>query len=166
MNNKLSRENKLSIAIWFGILGLLILTIVAVKYRETHKVPSVPVKPLEQPVYRPTINSSESAGEKLGSLGEELCSLDSVVCENEMMARITQYGWTGNRMANGEWPHIGAVATSDRTIPFGTRVLIGGEEYVVKDRTALWVSEKFNYSTFDIYSDDPKGLSYSNVIIK
>ena len=72
-------------------------------------------------------------------------------------ARITQYGWTGNKMANGEWPHVGAVATSDRTIPFGTRVIIEGKTYVVKDRTAVWVAKEFPLPTFDMYSEQPSG---------
>ena len=55
---------------------------------------------------------------------------------------LTKYGPTGNPMANGEYPHIGAVATSDRSIPFGTKILVDGEEYVVKDRTAKWVHDR------------------------
>lgn len=91
------------------------------------------------------------------------CDLDFVICENEqssytILARITEYGWTGQRMANGEWPHIGAVATSDRTIPFGTKVLIDGMTYIVKDRTAYWVHDKFDVPTIDIYSKTPSGL--------
>ena len=57
-------------------------------------------------------------------------------------------------MANGEYPYIGAVATSDRTIPFGTKVKIEDKEYVVCDRTAKWIHDKFG-STFDIYSEEP-----------
>ncbi len=73
--------------------------------------------------------------------------------EAPTQARITKYGWTGNTMANGEYPYIGAVASSDRSIPLGTIVEIDGKEYTVKDRTAKWVHEKFG-STFDIYSED------------
>ena len=71
----------------------------------------------------------------------------------EIKADVTKYGWTGNTMANGEYPYIGAVASSDRSIPFGTRVEIDGKVYEVKDRTALWVHKKFGL-TFDIYSED------------
>lgn len=35
-------------------------------------------------------------------------------------------------MANGEWTHDGAIASDD--LPFGTRVVINGRTYVVKDR--------------------------------
>ena len=80
-------------------------------------------------------------------------------------ARITEYGWTGKRMANGEYPHIGAVAVSDRTIPLGTKINIDGVWYEVKDRTAKWVHEKFGF-TVDIFSHNPSGLDYKNVIIK
>lgn len=71
-----------------------------------------------------------------------------------MEADITMYGWTGNRMASGDYPFVGAVATSDRSIPLGTEVMIKGVRYVVKDRTALWVYEDFENVTFDIYSED------------
>ena len=67
-------------------------------------------------------------------------------------ARITYYGWTGNRMANGKYPKQGYVATSDRKIPLGTVVKIEGKNYVVGDYTAEWVHAKFEYPTFDIYS--------------
>jgi len=73
----------------------------------------------------------------------------------KVKARITKYAWTGNPMANGEYPYIGAVASSDRSIPFGTRVEIDGKVYEVKDRTALWVHQKHGL-TFDIYSEDSR----------
>ena len=66
---------------------------------------------------------------------------------------ITKFGWTGNKMANGEYPHIGAVAISDRSIPLGTVVIIDGVKYIVKDRTAKWVHEKFGL-TIDIYTEE------------
>lgn len=70
-------------------------------------------------------------------------------------ARITKYGWTGHKMANGEYPYEGAVATSDRTIPFGSKVIINGVEYVVKDRTASWIHDKYGL-TFDIFSTESR----------
>ena len=69
-------------------------------------------------------------------------------------ARITCYNWTGNRMANMKYPEYGYVATSDRTIPFGTEIIIDGETFIVGDRTALWVHEKWEVPTIDIYMDD------------
>mgnify|MGYP001599707856 FL=1 len=71
----------------------------------------------------------------------------------EVMARITKYGATGNPMANGDMPFVGAVALSDRSIPLGTRIILSGKEYVVKDRTAKWVHDKFGL-TVDIYSNE------------
>ena len=50
-----------------------------------------------------------------------------------------------NIMANGEHVHVGAVANN--LLPLGTRVRIGGNEYVVKDRTAM------HDFVFDIYMD-------------
>ena len=70
-------------------------------------------------------------------------------------AWVTKYAWTGYTMANNEYPYVGAVATSDRSIPFGTRVIINGKEYVVKDRTALWVFNERG-QVFDIYSEETK----------
>lgn len=79
-------------------------------------------------------------------------------------ARITQYGWTGNRTASGKWPAHGMVAVSDRSIPFGTEIWIGWEKYIVEDYTALWVHKKHGF-TVDIYSPDPHGLEYKDVQI-
>jgi 3D (Asp-Asp-Asp) domain-containing protein len=50
-------------------------------------------------------------------------------------------------MANGEVVHIGAVANNQ--YPLGTKVLIGGKNYVVKDRTA----KRYSYR-WDIFVDD------------
>lgn len=47
---------------------------------------------------------------------------------------ITAYCATGNRTASGAWPQLGDAATLDRTIPFGTRLLVAGRLYVVRDR--------------------------------
>jgi len=68
-------------------------------------------------------------------------------------ATLTKYLWTGNKMANGEYPYIGACASSDRTIPFGTVIKWQGGECVVKDRTALWVFNKFGL-TIDLYTEE------------
>lgn len=81
------------------------------------------------------------------------------------LARITCYGATGNVMANGEYPYYGAVASSDRTIKLGTEVIIDGQTFTVKDRTAKWVNEEFEYPTFDVYRDDCS-MEYGAKIIK
>ena len=72
----------------------------------------------------------------------------------KQLARITCYSWTGNPMANTLYPVEGYVATSDRTIPFGTIIIIDGKKYEVGDRTAKWVDEKYEYHTVDIYKDN------------
>jgi len=87
------------------------------------------------------------------------CELAVVICEGEEeviykgKASITKYEWTGQPMANGEYPHIGAVAVSDRDIPLGSIAIVSGNKYVVKDRTAEWVHQKHGL-TVDIYSTD------------
>lgn len=47
---------------------------------------------------------------------------------------VTAYTHTGSVMANGEYPHVGAVASND--FPLGTVLSINGRHYVVKDRMA------------------------------
>lgn len=54
----------------------------------------------------------------------------------------------GYVMANGERPHVGAVAND--VLPFGTVVRINGREYVVKDR----FGGGYGVERFDIYMDD------------
>lgn len=49
----------------------------------------------------------------------------------QMQAEVSAYSDHGT-MANGEWTHEGAIASDD--LPFGTRVVINGRTYVVKDR--------------------------------
>jgi len=84
-------------------------------------------------------------------------------------ASVTKYGWTGNKMANGEYPYPGAVAISDRTIPLGTKIELDGKEYIVADRTAKWIHEKFGL-TIDIYSAESEmemiNFGRQNKIIK
>lgn len=65
-------------------------------------------------------------------------------------ARITCYLWTGSPMANGIFPYDGAVASSDRSIPFGTEVIIDGKKYIVGDRTNQRFQD-FETQTIDIY---------------
>lgn len=74
-------------------------------------------------------------------------------------ARITCYKETGNNMANGQYPKNGFVATSDRTIPFGTEIIIDGQTYIVGDRTALWVHTEKGF-TIDVYMEEGCDLSY------
>ena len=39
-------------------------------------------------------------------------------------------------------------------LPFGTRLLIDGQEYVVEDRTAGWIRDKYDGRIIDIYFAD------------
>lgn len=68
---------------------------------------------------------------------------------------VTKYAWTGEVMANGEYPYEGAVAVSDYKIPLGTKIEVMGKRYVVKDHTAKWIQKKRGF-TVDIYSKDSK----------
>lgn len=45
---------------------------------------------------------------------------------------VSAYTHSSQPMANGEWPHVGAVAADD--LPFGTTVIVNGRTYIVKDR--------------------------------
>lgn len=85
--------------------------------------------------------------------------------------RTTCYLATGNLTASGKVPKAGMVATSDRTIPFGTKIEIDGKEYVVEDRT----NKRFMYfetPTIDIFWEGSRescleyGVKYKNIIIK
>lgn len=85
--------------------------------------------------------------------------------------RTTCYLATGNLTASGKVPKAGMVATSDRTIPFGTRIEIDGIEYVVEDRT----NKRFMYfetPTIDIFWEGSRescleyGVKYKEVIFK
>lgn len=85
-------------------------------------------------------------------------------------ARITCYLWTGNPMANGEYPNEGMVASSDRSIPFGTEVIIDGKKYIVGDRTNQRFQD-FETQTMDIYWEDSLedclkfGVQYKDIAI-
>lgn len=68
-------------------------------------------------------------------------------------ARITCYKETGNPTASGKTPKNGMVATSDRTIPFGTKVYIEGNIFTVEDRTASWVHTERGF-TIDIFMEE------------
>lgn len=83
------------------------------------------------------------------ALGEVL-EQDTAPKYKEIEVRTTCYLETGNNMANGKYPEPGYVATSDRSIPFGTIIEIDGVEYKVGDRT----NKRFQYfdkPTIDIY---------------
>lgn len=85
--------------------------------------------------------------------------------------RTTCYLATGNLTASGKVPKEGMVAVSDRTIKFGTEVIIDGKTYIVEDRTNKRFQD-FNTQTIDIFWEGSRescldyGVQYKNVIIK
>jgi 3D (Asp-Asp-Asp) domain-containing protein len=85
--------------------------------------------------------------------------VNQVMKESPQTFRVTNYVKTGNPMSNGDYPYVGAVATSDRNIPLGTMVKIDGKEYVVADRTEKDLNLKLDKNnkplghTFDIFTD-------------
>ena len=60
------------------------------------------------------------------------------------LADVTAYCATGSRNAAGRWPQLGDVAVLDRSIPFGTRVLIDGNAYTVED----WIGSGSSWDLF------------------
>lgn len=64
----------------------------------------------------------------------------------EIQGNVSAYTG-GYLMANGERPHVGAVAND--VLPFGTVVRINGCEYIVKDR----FGGGYGIERFDIYMD-------------
>lgn len=87
-----------------------------------------------------------------------------------IVARITCYKETGNLTASGKVPKNGMVAVSDRSIPFGTEIIIDGQTYIVEDRTAYWVFTDFEHLTVDIFMESGCDLNFGanlkNIIIK
>jgi len=81
--------------------------------------------------------------------------LENVHCPEEDISfeRITAYSPLETCgpciMASGKFVYIGAVACP-RAIPLGTKVEIGGFEYICEDRTSLWI-ENERGPTFDIF---------------
>ena len=77
----------------------------------------------------------------------------SVSAETVVM-NVSAYTWTGNVMANGEYPYEGVVASDD--LPLGTKVRINGQIYVVKDRFGGGYTHRI-----DIYMDSyEKAVSF------
>ena len=64
-----------------------------------------------------------------------------------IMALVTMYGATGNPMANGQMPYVGAAACP-RNIPLETKVMIYDVTFTCADRTA----KKYD-GRFDLYSE-------------
>jgi hypothetical protein len=82
-------------------------------------------------------------------------------------ARITCYEDKGI-MASGKYVYAGAIATSDRTIPFGTKIIYKGKTYMVEDRTNKRIHKEFGMLTIDIWQESCAGFGrhFDNIIIK
>lgn len=65
---------------------------------------------------------------------------------NVNATELTAYTHTGNPMANGEYPYVGAVASNDYAL--GTILNINGYNYVVADRMAPGI-----HGVIDIFMD-------------
>lgn len=84
-------------------------------------------------------------------------------------ARVSCYIDTGT-MASGKQTYKGAVATSDRSIPMGTKIYLEGFGIMtVEDKTALWVHTKFELPTIDVWMTEEEckefGLKKLNYVI-
>ena len=67
------------------------------------------------------------------------------------IARISCYIDLG-QMASGEYVYDGAVATSDRSIPMGTKVMIEGFGVMtIEDKTNKRIHKEFGMLTLDIW---------------
>ena len=140
----MSHEDKLNIIIWFGILGLLILTVLAVKYREIHKAP--------QPAPKVEIEVVFQATESVKS---DPCTLKDVYCPNEKLYEVSKYTkWETcpDRpcvTASGQIATRGRTVACPRHIPLGTKVSIAERIYICEDRTHY----RFD-GRWDIYAGD------------
>lgn len=66
-----------------------------------------------------------------------VCASGLVQAQEILTVRVTWYLPTGYRMANGEWPYVGAAACSTN-LGFGTRLRFpDGTEFVCADRGYL-----------------------------
>lgn len=70
---------------------------------------------------------------------------------NIITAIVTAYIATGHPCANGKMPRVGITcASSDRTIPLGSFLVMDGKTFIIEDRT----NKRFdipNHQRFDIF---------------
>ena len=88
-----------------------------------------------------------------------------MLLETLILARISCYVATGNPMANGIMPRPGYVATSDRSLAFGTKIVIDGRTYEVGDRTNIRFT-KFKLPTIDVYFESKNKQECINFGVK
>lgn len=138
---------------------------------ETREVQAMPIE---------TIQPSET-----NFFTKEVQEPESIKSEPEYLGtwRITAYcpcekccgEWAKNRpggiVVGAEGTELQESYSAAAPLPFGTKLYIDGlGEYVVQDRTASWVTEKYNNELVDIYFTDHEaakqfGLQYHDVYI-
>lgn len=70
--------------------------------------------------------------------------------------------WSGGPTASGVMPQANRTVAAPRSFPFGTRVIIGGKQYAVEDRT----SPRYE-GRFDIYMEThQEALEFGNQAMK
>ena len=116
-------------------------------------------------------NITDELKEERRQLREQLDSMEqNGVNEYTVYAELTAYnkddGETlGTTMANGETVHYGAVANDG--LPLGTKVVIDGEEFVVKDRFGGGYGvERFDVYTTSVSECEKFGRQYKEVIVR
>lgn len=105
-------------------------------------------------------------------LRNEIASKASNEANNEytVYAELTSYtvgdsDTPGTTMANGETVHYGAVAND--ALPLGTKVVIDGEEFIVKDRFGGGYGvERFDVYTTSVSDCEKFGRQYKEVIVR
>ena len=72
---------------------------------------------------------------------------------NIITAIVTAYVATGHPCANGKMPRVGITcASSDRTIPLGSKLVMDGKIFIIEDRT----NKRFKDGRFDIFFPNRK----------
>ena len=75
---------------------------------------------------------------------------------NILIAIVTAYVATGNPCANGKMPRVGITcASSDRTIPLGSKLVMDGKTFIIEDRTNKRFDIK-NHQRFDLFFPNKK----------
>ena len=68
---------------------------------------------------------------------------------NIITAIVTAYIATGNPCANGKMPRVGITcASSDRTIPLGSKLVMDGKMFIIEDRTNKRFSKEERFDLF------------------
>lgn len=132
-----------------------IAAVVTHHHKRQETQPAVSARPVTSPD-RPLRTTPSAAGRstRRAPLPVHLAPVGS---DWQRWLDVTEYCATGNRNAAGLWPQVGDVAVMDRSIPFGTRVLIDGNVYIVRD----WIGSG---SDFDIYGGSDAGCEHRALV--